>query len=159
MPLVTVPSLKDELGLTSNAHNVMLALRIQEAEAEYAEYVGPLPGTYTETLTLPTVLPRGTVEATATWDGSPVDVTLDRRSGLLTGYATTAEVTYTIGDLPANHAAAMRADIAEWWMRTQQGGGPSRPSFAGDASLEPDTPARPLVLFPRIRALATSSIA
>lgn len=157
MAVVDLQDLKDELDITSDAHDYELLDMIDAAEAEYAEHVRPLPGTYTESLVLPTILPRGTTSASVTG----VTTTL-ARSGLLSGYGYTfgpVDVTYVVGPIPANHMAAIVADLAEWWTRTQRGGGSSRPSFGGDAAFEPETPARPVVMWPRIRALAVGGIA
>lgn len=148
--------LKEELGITSPDADGEMYSRIEEAAAEYEERVRPFPGTYTTRMALPAILPRGTVTASASTNGSPLTTSL-LLGGILTGYAYgLVDITFTTGPVPANHLAAIRADVAEYWTRTQRGGGPSRPSFGGDASFEPETPSRPVSMWPRIRALAPS---
>lgn len=172
MSVVTLAQIKDALNIpqATTTHDAELQLRIDEAEAEYTEWVRPLAG---GTVRIsggpgPILLPRGVATVTAAYtDGTTIpssSLDLDVDSGLL--YLTSGlvagtrnvTVTYTVTALPANHRAAIISDVAELWTRTQRGGGSGRPSFGG-GELEPETPTRPLVLFPRIRALASPVIA
>ncbi len=76
---------------------------------------------------------------------------------VLSGYYPRLSLTVTIGDLPKNHLGTIVADVAEYWTRTQRASGGARPSFGGDG-FEPEQ-GRPLVMWPRIRALAGVTIA
>lgn len=156
---IFVSDLRAHLGITSDADLVELMARVDEAAAEYAEWVRPLPGTYTESMSLPTILPRGTTSATATAGGQSVQVVL-ARSGLLAGsWWGPVTVTYTVGPVPLNHRGAILADVAEYWSRTQRTGGEAgRPGF-DDPFDAPGRGSRPVTMWPRIRALATSVVA
>lgn len=159
MPFTDLEDLKDELGIKTTAQDFELVRKLDEAEAEYAARVRPLPGTYTETVSLPAFLPDGVTSVTAALPVSAAPVAVLFAGRIVTSTsplysAPRVVLTYTVGPIPLHHAGAIIADVAEWYTRTQRGGGSSRPSFGGDASLEPDTPSRPRVLYPRIRDLA-----
>lgn len=141
---------------------------IDAAEAEYAEYVGPLSGEVTETfnggtdrlvLRAPLVT---AITAAAYSDGTAIstdDLVLDTATGIVYwGYGTAGwftwgtrnvTLTYTVAEVPANHRETIIADVAGYFEATQDGPvGPVDDGYArGSAST-------PLVLFPRIRALA-----
>jgi len=164
-----LPRLKRALDMTSTSADPELLELLDAAQAEYVQHVGPLPGSQVVTLSgasSPYVLPRGTTAVTATYaNGTAISGTsfdLDAQSGLL--YADgiaygrrNVRFTVTVGALPENHAATIVEDCAEYWQRTQRAVGGARPSFGGDG-FEAD-PGRPLVQFPRIRALAGPLIA
>lgn len=151
--VIDLQDVKDELGITTAGSDYELTRKIDAAEAEYAQHVGPLPGTYTRTASLPFLLPRGVTSVV------PVaGVTADLFSGLVTGYVYgQTSITYTVGPLPANHYEAIIADIAELWDRSQRDVAVSRPAFdTGDLAVGT---VRPVTQWPRIRALAASGIA
>lgn len=164
-----LPRTKAALNITTTNDDAELLDLLDAAAAEYAEHVAPLPGVQTVTLSgggSIHLLPRNTSDVTAAVDsdGNAVDLAdldLDPVTGLLYGplaYGSRNIVlTVSVGELPANHASTIVEDVAEYWTRTQRAGGGARPTFGGD---DFDTAAgRPLVQFPRIRALRSSSIA
>lgn len=162
-------SVKAALDKTSTADDMELLDLLDAATAEYAEHVGPLPGTSTVRLSgggVLHLLPRNVTAVTgATYtDGTTIDLTtldLNPANGILYGPlsygARNVTLTVTVGPLPPHHAHEIVADVAEYWRRTQRAAGGGRPSFGGDG-FEPEASA-PLVSWPRIRALAGTSIA
>lgn len=163
-----LPRVKAALNITDATQDAELLDLLDAAAAEYAEHVGALPGSQSVTLSgggSVHILPRNTSAVTAAVDSDGVavdmaDFDLDPATGLL--YADlpygrrNVVLTVTVGALPANHAATIVEDVAEYWTRTQRAGGGGRPTFGGD---DFDTAAgRPLVQFPRIRALRSPSV-
>lgn len=155
---------------------------IDEAEAEYAEWVLGLPGQSPIASTSVTdrfsggrdslYLPAHTtaVTAAAYTDGTTIatgDLLLNARTGLLSwGYGTAGYftwgtrnliLTFTLGALPANHKGAIIDDVAGWFVMTHRSN--SAAQFPGEQGYETAAAASPLVKFPRIRALAGPSIA
>lgn len=173
MPVVTVADVRTALNKTLTVDDDEIQGIIDAALAEYAEYVGPLPGTVTETLSggAATLVLRSAaatqVTSAAYSDGSsitPADLDLDATTGILgwkhgtvgrfqPGYRNVT-VTYVAGDVPRNHKEAIVADVAGYFAATQRG----PESLPGDG-YEAPWAAHPLVLFPRIRALAVSGVA
>lgn len=156
---------------------------INEAEAEYAEWVLGLPGlspiagtTVTaerfdggrDSLYLP--LHTTAVTAAAYTDGTTIDVddlVLNTRTGHLSwGYNTAGwftwgtrnlSLSFTLGSLPANHKGAIIDDVAGYFAVTHRSN--SATDFPGEEGYESLFGSTPLVRFPRIRALAGPSIA
>lgn len=167
MAVVPLDEAKAALGMKTTADDAELTKRLDEAEAEYAEWVAPLGGgTLRVSGGATVILPRGaTVTAVNDTSGNAVTgYEHDPEAGLLYGTpygVRNLDVTFTARALPANHKAAIIADVAELWTRTQRGGGSGRPSFGGGGAGDFDDVAqgRPLVLFPRIRALGGTSVA
>lgn len=164
-----LPRTKAALNITTANDDVELLDLLTAAGAEYEQHVALLPGTHTLTISgggsmhlLP--LNVGSITAAVYTDGTAIDLAgldLDASTGILhtplTYGSRNVTLTVTVGDLPANHAQTIVADVAEYWTRTQRSGGGARPSFGGDGF---DVEAgRPIVMFPRIRALAVSSVA
>lgn len=157
---------------------------INKAEAEYAEWVLGLPGQTPIASTSVTqkfngggnriilAAPHVTAITAASYsDGSTLtytDLDLDTLTGLVgwkyntAGYFTSGirnvSITYTLGALPANHEETIIADVCGYYAATQRAGS-SRPAFAGEAGYEDVFQTNPLVLFPRIRALAAAVVA
>lgn len=161
---VQLADVKARLNKTDSSDDDELAQLIAAAEAEYAEFVGPLPGVQIETHSGPVIILRSSrASAVTAVDpyGSTVTATLGSAGIVTTGSLGPVTVTYTAGALPANHVETIIADVAGLFAATQRGGGSLAPRFPGEGyadALEP-TPGRPIVLFPRIRALATPGIA
>jgi hypothetical protein len=171
-PVVSVALVKLRLNKTLSVDDTEILDMIAAASAEYAEWVGPLNGTVTEThhgggtsLILRNSNPATIVTAVYS-DGTTIDVAdldLDTSTGIVywgyntAGYFTrglrNVTVTYTVGAVPANHREAIAADIAGYFAATQREGIP------GDEGYQDSWAANPLVLFPRIRSLAAPSIA
>lgn len=170
MPVPTLSDVKQSLNITSGTDDAELQDLLDDALAEYAKYVRPLPGTVSVTVSggrAVTILPAGSTAVTAAVysDGTVIDVTdFDvSDSGLLhwPGWAAYGRrnitLTVTVGDMPGNHRRAILFDVQELWTRTQRGGGTARPSFGGEGFTDLDT-GLPLTLFPRIRALAPPTV-
>jgi hypothetical protein len=174
MPLtVTVPQVKARLNKTTIVDDAELGEMIDAAEAAYAEHVRPLPSTLTVRVSGgfgPIILPLGTTAVTAATyaDGTVIDTAdfdVDPASGLLhlgAGYLARGTrnvlLTVTVGDLPAHHREAIIADVAGYFAATQRGNSPGAlPDLGYEAAYAERT--TPMVLFPRILALATSSVA
>lgn len=173
MSTVTLAEVKTALDKTLTVDDSEIQRMIDAAEAEYAEWVGPVEGTVTEKfnggrtrLILRSRLVTEITEA-AYSDGTEIDVAdldLDTATGIVHwGYDTAGlftsgtrnvSITYTVADLPLNHREAIVADVAGYFAATQRG--PVGPDDDGYASAYAATPT---VLFPRIRALAGPSIA
>ena len=162
MAVVNLLDLKLALGLdvALDDDDYELQTKIDAAEAEYAEHVRPLPGSYTRTGMLPLFLPRDVATVTATVGaGSSLPVVHDKTTGMVDGYgfyarAWAVTLTYTVGPVPDNHLEAITADIAELWDRTQRtGGSAGRPGYAPEGLGAGPGP-RPVTMYPRIRALA-----
>jgi hypothetical protein len=145
---------------------------LDAAIAEYEQYVGPVSGEVTETLSggSTSLLLRSpnvsAITAAVYSDGTTItvdDLDLDTATGIVgwgyntAGYFTrgirNVTLTYTVGALPANHREAIIADVAGYFDLTQSG--PAGP----DDGYALAQRGAPLVLFPRIRALAAPSIA
>lgn len=170
--MVSVEDIKTRLDKTLTVDDAEIADMLNAALTEYAEYVGPLPGQVTETLSgggttvvLRAMNPASILTA-AYSDGTTItvdDLDLDTSTGILGwGYSTAGRftagrrnltVTYLVGDIPANHKEAIAADVAGYFEMTQDG--PAGPDD-GDATGNRSTP---LVLFPRIRSLAMPGVA
>ncbi len=95
-------------------------------------------------------------------DGAVIDMAdfdLDIDSGLLHSatlrYTRNVVLTVTVGSLPANHREAIIADVAGYFAATQRGNGAgARPDTGYDSAYVDRS--TPVVLFPRIRALAAA---
>ena len=163
MAVVDLRDLKLALGLdvARTDDDYELQSKVLAAEAAYVRHVGPLPGTYTRTLALPALLPRGVTSASALYAGAAAAVTFDPVSGLLASPYSygPVEVTYTVEGIADDHLESIIADVAEYWDRTQRtGGSAGRPGYEAPGF---DAPAggRPVTMYPRIMALASSQIA
>ena len=163
MAVVNLLDLKLALGLdvTLDGDDYELQTKIDAAEAEYAEHVRPLPGSYTRTGMLPLFLPRDVTTVTATVGaGSSLPVVHDKTTGMVDGYgfyarAWAVTLTYTVGPVPDNHLEAITADIAEYWDRTQRDVAVERPGFNNGPDFDRAVAGgRPVTMWPRIRALA-----
>lgn len=147
--------------------DVELQAMLDAAESEYADWVAPLVG---KTLRYDgggerLILPRNVTAVTEVTyaDGTVValsDLDFDVDTGILhkvAGTFTTGQrnvrVTFTVA-LPAHHREAILADVAGYFAATQRGnsGGALPPGY--EAGFEDR--GTPLVLFPRIRALAAA---
>lgn len=159
MAVVVLSDLKLALGINTANDDYELQSKIDAAEAAYARHVGPLPGTYTQAMTLPALLPRGVTSASV----SGLVTTFNPRSGVLNSVNVTygpVEVTYIVGPIAADHVEAVIADIAEYWDRTQRDVAVDRPAFSTDAGFDRALAGgRPVTLFPRIMGLAVGQIA
>jgi hypothetical protein len=175
--VIRTSDVRARLNKTLTVDDVEIQEMIDAALAEYEEWVGPLPGTRTETLSggqasLILRAPNATAVTALTYtDGTVVDVddlSLDTATGILHwGYNTAGwftagtrnvTVTYTVGGIPANHRETIIADVAGYFAATQRGSQSRR--FPGEGYAEPfDNPTGPVVLFPRIRDLAPPSVA
>lgn len=173
---VTVDDVKARLNKTLSVDDAEIQKMLNAALVEYAEWVGPLAGTVTETFdgggsTLVLRSTAATAILAASYDSGITitvsDLSLDTRTGIVRwGYGTAGaftsgqrvSVTYTVGSLAANHAETIAADVAGYFAATQRGGTTFAPTFAGEGYAEPfdSAPGSPVVLFPRIRALAAS---
>jgi hypothetical protein len=167
---VTVAEVLLRLNKTLTVDNDEIQSMIDAAEAEYAEWVAPI-GTVTETLNggadrLVLRAPNVTAITEAAYsDGTTIDVgdlTVDNgivywgygTAGYFTWGTRNVTVTYTVGELPANHRETIIADVAGYFEATQRG--PLGPDDTGYSNAYTSTPT---VLFPRIRALAPPRIA
>lgn len=176
MSLIDPTEVRAVLNKTLTVDDAEIQDRIDEAEAEYAEFVGPLSGEVTETVDggrASIVLASrhvAAITAAAYADGTTIDVddlVLDTRTGIVHwGYGTAGwftwgtrnvTLTYTVASLPANHRSAIIHDVAGLFAVTQRGG--TGAAFPGEDTFEDVAATSPLVLFPRIRALAVPSIA
>lgn len=163
--------LRERLNKTTTADDVELGQMIDAAVAEYVELIGPLTGTVVEKASggqTSIILsdPRATALTSVVYtDGTVVDVAdldLDTATGILHwGYNTAGSftygsrnvvVTYTVS-LPDNHREAIIADVAGYFAATQRGAVTGALPTGYEASYEDRS--TPLVLFPRIRALAS----
>jgi hypothetical protein len=170
--VISVAEVKARTNKTLIVDDDEIAEMIDAAIAEYEEYVGPVSGTATQTfdggsgyLLLASMNVASLVSVTYA-DGTVVDVgdlDLDPATGIVRwGWGTAGafasgrrnvQVTYTAGALPANHRETIIADVAGYFEATQEGpAGPDDGYALGNRSA-------PLVLFPRIRALALPGIA
>lgn len=170
--VVSVAEVKDRLDKTLTVDDSEIEDMLDAAIAEYETYVGPVSGTVTEkhhgggtSLVLGNVSAASLVSATYS-DGTVIDTAdldLDSSTGILYwGYGTAGvftsgarnvTVVYSVGALPANHREAIAADVAGYFAATQREGIP------GDEGYSDSWRVNPLVLFPRIRALAPPSVA
>lgn len=181
MSEITVAEVRTVLNKALTVNDAEIQDRIDEAEAEYAEYVIGVvnssiePGTSVtkkfhgggESIVLgpPSV---ASVTAAGYVDGTTittVDLDLDTNTGIVywdygtTGWFTSGRrnvvLTFTLGELPKNHRSAIVHDVAQLFALTQRG--PA--GLPGEDLYEQAAGAAPLTLFPRIRALAVPSIA
>lgn len=176
MSTILLADVKARLNKALNVDDDEIQDMIDAAEAEYVEWVGPITGSVTETVdggraSIVLAYPNVSAITTAAYtDGTTIDtddLVLDTRTGIVHwGYNTAGwftwgtrnvELTYTVGALPANHREAIIADVAGYFATTQRGG--TAAAFPGEDSFEQVASVTPLVLFPRIRALAVPSIA
>jgi hypothetical protein len=174
--VVNVSEVRAALNKTLTVDDPEIERMIDAALAEYEQVVGPVSGSVTEKVSggrTSIVLRNPSVSeitAAAYTDGTTItlaDLDLDTSTGMLhwgsgtAGYYTSGtrnvEITSTAGGLPANHREAVIADVAGYFAATQRGGG-AGPSFASEGYEAPIS-LNPLVLFPRIRALAVPGIA
>lgn len=165
---VTVTDIRTALNKSLTVDDVEIQQMIDDAEAEYTEYVGPISGEVTEkvnggsdrlVLRSPFVL---ALTAAAYTDGSALNLTdldLDTATGIVywnpgtVGWFTSGtrnvQLTYTVASLPENHRGTIIADVAGYFEATQLG--PLGPDDTGYSNAYTATP---VVRFPRIRALA-----
>lgn len=173
--LVSVQDVRLRLNKTLTVDDDEIRDMLDAAVREYTEYVGPV-GSVTETLSgggdrlilrAPVV---AEITAAAYADGTVIDVddlTVDNgivywgygTAGFFTWGTRNVTVTYTVGDLPVNHREVIIADVAGYF-EASQGGTSSNPgAFPGEGFDEAPYRSTPMVLFPRIRALAPPRIA
>jgi hypothetical protein len=162
---VTLDHVKAALNKTDSADDDELQRLLDAALTEYEQYVGPLPGPAVQgaqsgsTVILPARVTS--VQAATSTTGEALTFLLAAGGVLTTSSWGPVVVSYTVGPLPANHVETIIADVAGLFAATQRGGGATAPRFPGDgyaAALE-TPPGRPVVLFPRIRALAPMGVA
>lgn len=168
MSVVTLAEVKLRLNKSLTVDDTEITDIITKAEAEYAQYVGPLSGSVVEkhdggctsiVLRHPNV---ASISAAAYADGTVISVTdldLDTTTGIVywkyntAGYFTSGSrnvtLTYTVATLPENHRETIVADICGYFAATQRGPG----GLPGEG-YEDSWAANPMVLFPRIRSLA-----
>lgn len=171
-PVVSVALVKTRLDKTLTVDDSEILDMITAATAEYAEWVGPVNGTVTEkhhggrtTIILRTPNVASIVTAVYS-DGTVIDVAdldLDTVTGIVGwGYSTAGwfvsgtrnvTITYTVGSIPASHRETIAADVASYFAGTQMG--PTGPDEGYGGSFR----TTPLILFPRIRALAGPRVA
>jgi hypothetical protein len=171
--VVSVTDVRDRLNKSLTVDDDEIDAMIDAAIAEYETYVGPVSGSVTEKfdggtgwLLLGSPNVSALTEAVYS-DGTVIDVAdldLDTRTGIVRwGYNTAGvftygsrnvTVTYTVGALPANHRETIIADVAGYFAATQRG-----PAGLPGEGYEAGYAANPLVMFPRIRALAAPSLA
>ena len=170
MAVVTVAQVRERLNKTLTVDDGEIADMIDAAEAEYADWVGPLAGRTLRyngggtVLTLP--VNATAVTAVSYTDGTTVNVAdfdFDPDTGLLHwGYNTAGYfpagsrnvlVTFTV-TVPANHLETIVADVAGYFASTQRGSNVGALPGGYEAGYEDRS--TPVVLFPRIRALAGS---
>lgn len=170
MSVVPLADVKAALNITGTSSDVELQRLLDAAETYYAEIIGPvgtgLVADYTGTL------PRYATNVvykdaqgvvvdgdTFSYQGSP-NLYWNAVHGAM-GHGLYDQATWTItydATIPAHHQLVIVNDVAELWTRTQRGGGTARPAFGGDGFTDLDA-GRPLVLFPRIQALAGLTVA
>lgn len=164
---VTLADVKLALNKTTATDDVELQRIIDAAAAEYAEWVRPLQGTYTFTVpaTAAVVLPDPNGVVVSVTQGTTLLPTTDYdvRSGvirLVSGapFTDRVTVTWSADAIPAHHREAIIADIAGLWEATQRGPGQA-PNLGYGAPLDEVRVGRPVVLFPRTRALHRPSVA
>lgn len=176
MSEVTPAEVRLKLKKSNTTDDAKIQSMIDAAEAAYARHVGPLPGDVTEvhhgggtSLILGSANVSAITEA-AYSDGTAIDVddlSLDTATGIVYwGYGTpgvftagtrNVTVTYTAGELAADHREAIIADVAGYYVATQRGGD-IRADFPGEGYADALL-AAPLTLWPRIQALAVPSVA
>lgn len=170
MPLVvTVAQVRTRLNKTTTVDDPEITEMIDAAEAEYAEQVAPIASRTlrfqggAQRLVLP--LTATAVTAVAYTDGTAIaagDMDFDAGTGILhwrygtRGYFTSDVLVKFTVSVPAHHREAILADIAGYFAATQRGnsGGALPPGYEG--GFEDRT--TPIVLFPRIRALASADV-
>jgi hypothetical protein len=171
--VISVSEVRDRLDKTLTVDDDEIASMLDAALAEYEEWVGPVTGTVVEKHdggALSLILRNrsaATIVSAGYTDGTTIsvdDLDLDTTTGIVHwGYNTAGvftrglrnvEITYTVGSLSANHREAIIADVAGYFAATQRG-----PASMPGEGYEAGWQANPLVLFPRIRALAVSAIA
>jgi hypothetical protein len=167
---ISVSDVKLRLNKTLSVDDTEIQSMLDAALAEYGEYVGPVAGPVTETLSgggtaLLLRSPNVTaITAAAYSDGTTItvdDLVVDNgiiswgynTAGYFTRGIRNVTVTYTVGALSANHREAIIADVAGYFDLTQSG--PAGPDDGYSIAQR----GAPLILFPRIRALALPGIA
>lgn len=161
---VTLDHVKAALNKTNSNDDEELQRILDAALAEYEEFVGPLPGPATQSSATGGVIVlrssrAASVQSVTSTYGAAQTFTLADGGVLSTGYGPVV-ISYTVGPLPLNHVQTIIADVAGLFAATQRGGGATAPRFPGEGYAEPlSQPGRPVVLFPRIRALAPMGIA
>lgn len=176
--IISLDDVRDQLNKTLTVDDGEIQRMINAALAEYAEYVGPLPGSETHVCDggqISVVLPSQyatAVTAASYSDGTTIDtddLTLDTRTGIVYwGYGTAGyftcgrrnvSITYTVGDLPANHREVIIADVAGYFEASQRSNSSGAGAFPGEDFDEAPFRSMPMTLFPRIRALAPPRVA
>lgn len=164
MPVLTVAEVKDRLNKTTNVDDAELHSMLEAAEAEYAELVGPIGtvsrpyygGLFPRYSSGVVVTDANGNDVTATYSnqGSPNLYWNTWTGAMGHGLVTTPlTISYT-ATLPAHHREAILADVANYFAVTQRGSSPG--ALPVDLEGGTDDRTTPLVLFPRIRALARS---
>lgn len=175
MSTILLADVKARLNKTVTVDDTEIQSMIDAAEAEYAEYVGPISGTVTEKLdgggtALILASPHASAITEAAYtDGTAIsvdDLDLNTQTGIVYwNYGTAGRfaygcrnvtVTYTIGTLPANHRKVIVEEVASWFRLTQRG---NDSRFVNDEYDTAPLGASPLTIFPRIRGLAQPVVA
>lgn len=172
---VTRAEIRARLNTSLTVDDTEIAQMLDAALAEYAEWVGPLPGTVIEKhdggnarIVLRSA-DASTITAAAYSDGTAItlaDLDLDTATGIVhwaygtVGYFTAGTrnvtITYTVGSLPDHHKEAIRADVAGYFEHGQRG---AASSVVDDNPYGQAITTAPLTLFPRIRALGHGGFA
>ncbi len=154
--VVSVSMVRDRLDKTLTVDDAEIEEMLDAALAEYEEWVGPVSGTVVEKH-------HGGGTSLILRNANPATITTAVYTGIVYwGYNTAGAfprgwrnvtITYQVGTVPANHRETIAADVAGYFAATQMGpAGPDEGYAVGNR-------ATPLVLFPRIRALAAPAIA
>lgn len=171
MSTVAVADVLLRLNKTLTVDNAEIQKMIDAAEAEYTEWVGPLTGTVTETFdgggTIVVLRQAVSAVTAASYDSSATlaytDLVVEHgivrwkygTAGRFTA-GSRVSITYAVPAAPANHLETIIADVAGYFEATQRSTGAGQADFPGEGEFESAYAATPLVLFPRIRALAAS---
>jgi hypothetical protein len=166
---------KERLNKTLAVDDEEIVKMLRSALVEYAEWVGPV-GDVTETFSggtdrLVLRAPKvAEITAAGYADGSVIDVAdllVDNgivywgygTAGFFTWGTRNVTVSYTVGPLPLNHRETIVADVAGYFEATQGGTSSNAAAFPGEGFDEAPYRTSPMVLFPRIRALAPTRVA
>jgi hypothetical protein len=169
---VTVAMVKARLNKTLTVDDGEIQEMLDAAVAEYESLIGPLTAqTFTQTVRRG-IFPRFpvvSVKSATDLHGSALDLTdIDSEAfeaGLFRNVHgrsyPAARVTYTAGyvTVPAHIREAIAADVAGYFAVTQRGSTVGALPAGAAGFYTPEGTGTPLVLFPRIRALAPATVA